>query len=142
MSTHPRTKKRLDLKKRKFNSKVKFIKPLGYFDYVKLQINAKTVISDSGTITEESSILNFPALNIRDTHERPEGMEEASVMMPGLEISRIKQCLKILETNCIPIKKSLQTVNDYKVNNLSEKILRIILSYTDFVNRIVWKKYN
>ena len=139
ISTHPRFKNRLNNMKKKFHSKVNFIKPLGYKDYVNLQINSKVVLSDSGTITEESSILNFPALNIRETHERPEGMEEASVMMVGLELDRISQALNILQKHKRSNRKLL-LVKDYNVENFSEKILRIIVSHIDYINRVVWKK--
>lgn len=140
ISTHPRTYNRIKLKNEKLHTKIKLIKPLGFCDYIKLQMNSKAVLSDSGTITEESSILNFPALNIREAHERPEGMEETSVMMVGLEIARIKQGLKILEDQSQSKKRILKMANDYNVPNLSEKILRIIHSYTDYVNKVVWKK--
>ena len=140
ISTHPRTLKKINKRKNKFNSKIKFLKPLGFYDYVNLQINAKVTFSDSGTITEESSILNFPALNIREVHERPEGMEEASVMMVGLEIDRIQNCLKILEKQNYDNHRTLSLVKDYNVPNVSEKILRIIHSYIDYVNRNIWKK--
>ena len=141
ISTHPRTQKKIDEKNIKFNSNVRLLKPLGYFDYVNLQINAKAVLSDSGTITEESSVLNFPALNIREAHERPEGMEEGSVMMTGLEKDRVIECLDILENQKVFKDRSLQIVSDYNVKNVSDKVLRIIFSYTDYVNRVVWKKY-
>lgn len=140
ISTHPRTQKRINLLNKKFHSKINFIKPLGFHDYINLQMNSKAVLSDSGTITEESSILNFPALNIRETHERPEGMEETSVMMVGLEINRIQQSLAILQKQPRADNRLLSIVKDYNVPNVSEKILRIIYSYIDYVNRIVWKK--
>ncbi|AXR19912.1 MULTISPECIES: non-hydrolyzing UDP-N-acetylglucosamine 2-epimerase [Bacillus] len=137
VSTHPRTKNMIDMKGVKFNSLVRTLKPLGFNDYVKLQIKSKTVLSDSGTISEESSILNFKALNIRQAHERPEAMEEASVMMVGLGKERILQGLEVLETQ---EKNTLRLVGDYSMPNVSDKVLRIILSYTDYVNRVVWGK--
>jgi len=137
VSTHPRTQKMINAKGIKFNPLVKIMKPLGFNDYVKLQIKAKAVLSDSGTISEESSILGFRALNIRQAHERPEAMEEASVMMAGLNKERILQGLEILETQ---EKEKLRLVEDYSMPNVSEKVLRIILSYTDYVNRVVWRK--
>jgi len=135
VSTHPRTRKMIEAKGIEFNSLVKTMKPLGFNDYVKLQKYAKAVLSDSGTISEESSILGFRALNIRQAHERPEAMEEASVMMVGLKKDRILQGLEVLETQ---EKGTLRLVSDYSMSNVSDKVLRIILSYTDYVNRVVW----
>jgi UDP-N-acetylglucosamine 2-epimerase len=137
VSTHPRTRKMIEAKGIEFNPLVKTMKPLGFNDYVKLQKYAKAVLSDSGTISEESSILGFRALNIRQAHERPEAMEEASVMMVGLKKERILQGLEVLETQK---KDTLRLVADYSMPNVSDKVLRIILSYTDYVNRVVWGK--
>lgn len=137
VSTHPRTRKMIELKGTEFSPLVNIMKPLGFIDYIKLQKNAKAVLSDSGTISEESSILGLKALNIRQAHERPEAMEEASVMMVGLKKERIFQGLEVLETQ---EKKTLRPVNDYSMPNVSDKVLRIILSYTDYVNRVVWGK--
>lgn len=137
VSTHPRTRNMIEAKGIKFNDLVKTMKPLGFNDYVKLQSKSKAVISDSGTISEESSILRFKALNIRQAHERPEAMEEASVMMVGLKSERILQGLKVLESQKVD---TLRHVADYSMPNVSEKVLRIILSYTDYINRVVWRK--
>ncbi|QEZ90025.1 UDP-N-acetylglucosamine 2-epimerase [Aliarcobacter cibarius] len=138
VSTHPRTRNKINQLNVEFNSLVQLMKPLGFNDYVKLQKEAKVVLSDSGTISEESSILGFQALNIREAHERPEAMEEASVMMVGLEKTRILQGLEVLLTQN---DKTLRKVADYSMPNVSDKVLRIILSYTDYVNKTVWKKY-
>src|SRR5690606_12267070 len=137
VSTHPRTRKMIESKGIEFNPLVRTLKPLGFNDYNKLQIKAKAVLSDSGTISEESSILGFRALNIRQAHERPEAMEETSVMMVGLRQERILQGLEVLETQD---NSTLRLVGDYSMPNVSDKVLRIILSYTDYVNRVVWSK--
>ncbi|CTW27484.1 non-hydrolyzing UDP-N-acetylglucosamine 2-epimerase [Escherichia albertii] len=141
VSTHPRTRKKIESLKLNFSPLVQLMRPLGFSDYVKLQKNAKVVLSDSGTITEESSILDFPAINIREAHERPEGFEEASVMFTGMNVERILQVIEILEKQTKGDKRILRKVYDYDAPNVSEKIVRIIYSYTDYVNRVVWKKY-
>jgi len=141
VSTHPRTQKRIDETKVELNSMIRLLKPLGFKDYNKLQISAKAVLSDSGTINEEASIMNFPALNLREVHERPEGMEEAVVMMTGLEKERIMQSLAIIDNQPRGEQRLIRQVNDYSMPNVSDKILRIIHSYTDYVNRVIWKKY-
>jgi UDP-N-acetyl-L-fucosamine synthase len=141
VSTHPRTQKRINDQSIKIHKDIRLLKPLGFHDYNNLQKNAKTVLSDSGTINEESSIMNFPALNIREAHERPEGMEEASVMMTGLSSERVMQCLQILESQPSGDKRLLRQVYDYSMPNVSDKVVRIIHSYTDYIKQGVWKEF-
>lgn len=140
VSTHPRTRKRIEETGAAFHPAISMLKPLGFHDFIKLQLSARAVLSDSGTITEESSILGFPALNLREAHERPEGMEEAVVMMTGLNVDRVRQCLTILLNGTAPT-CAIQPVQDYRMPNVSEKVLRIIQSYTDYINRVIWRKY-
>jgi UDP-N-acetylglucosamine 2-epimerase (non-hydrolysing) len=142
VSTHPRTKNRLSQINLQLNDNIRLLQPLSFSDYNKLQLNAKVVLSDSGTINEESSILGFPAINLREAHERPEAMEQGAVMMCGFNATRVKQAIQILEKQYLdPLGANLKSVHDYSMPNVSEKVVSIIMSYTDYVNRVVWKKY-
>jgi UDP-N-acetylglucosamine 2-epimerase (non-hydrolysing) len=141
VSTHPRTHKHISFSGINLNKQVILARPFAFTDYINLQVNSKAVLSDSGTISEESSILNFPALNIRESHERPEAMEETAVIMVGFNNERILQGLALLEKQSRGVNRTLNLVTDYNSQNISEKILRIIYSYTDYVNRVIWKKY-
>jgi UDP-N-acetylglucosamine 2-epimerase (non-hydrolysing) len=141
VSTHPRTQKKINETRAKLNPMIRLMKPLGFYDYVRLQMSAIAVLSDSGTINEESSILNFPAINLREAHERPEAMEEASVIMSGLSVDRVRQALSILKNQSRGEVRSFNLVADYSAPNVSDKVLRIIHGYTDYVNRTIWKKY-
>ena len=141
VSTHPRMRKRIAGEVLALCPEIEFVAPMGLCDYVYLQMNARATLSDSGTITEESSILNFPALNIRDAHERPEGMEEGSVMLTGFNLGRVLEALSVLDNQGRDTERTLRVPTDYSVPNVSEKIVRIIMSYTDYVNRTVWHRY-
>lgn len=140
VSTHPRTRKKIEALNLTFHPLVNLLKPLGFSDYVRLQMDAKVVLSDSGTITEESSILNFPAVNIREAQERPEGFEEGAVMFTGMSVERILQAIEVLEQQPRGATRLINKVQDYIAPNVSDKVLRTILSYTDYVNRVVWRK--
>ena len=140
VSTHPRTRKKIDSLNLSFHPLVRFLKPLGFTDYIKLQTNAKVVLSDSGTITEECSILNFPAVNIRDAQERPEGFEEGTVMFTGMNVERILQAVDILDSQGRGKDRMINIVADYVAPNVSEKVVRTILSYTNYVNSVIWRK--
>ena len=140
VSTHPRTRNMIDSKQIKMRPEIQFLKPMGFNDYNALQMKSYAVLSDSGTISEESSILNFPALNIRQAHERPEAMEEASVMMVGLSPERIMQGLIQLQQQKVGAERNFRAVADYSMPNVSQKMVRIILSYTDYVKRVVWNE--
>ena len=139
ISTHPRTRKKLDSSKKKFSKNIKFLKPLSFSDYIKLQMESKLVLSDSGTINEEASILNFNAINIRESYERPESAEEGSTILTGLSMERVFQAIEVFEN--MDTKKTRTIVKDYDTSNVSEKVANTVLSYTDYINRVVWKKY-
>jgi len=140
VSAHPRTRNRIEKEGIQFSKHIQLLKPLGFIDYISLQMNAKAVLSDSGTISEESSTLNFPAVNLREAHERPEAFEEASVMFTGMNVERIQQALKVLETQPRGTERLLRPVADYSMPNVSDKVLRIIISYTDYINRVIWQR--
>ena len=140
VSTHPRTRKRLQESRARSSAGIRFLKPLGLFDYVKLQMNARCVVSDSGTITEESSILNFPAVTIRQAHERPEGMDEGTLIMCGLKSDSVITAIETVLKQSKGAKRKFRMIEDYSADNVSQKVVRIILSYTDYVNRTVWRK--
>ena len=139
ISTHPRTRKKLDSSKKKFSKNIKFLKPLSFSDYIKLQMESKLVLSDSGTINEEASILNFNAINLRESYERPESAEEGSTILTGLSMERVFQAIEVFEN--MDTKKTRTIVKDYDTSNVSEKVANTVLSYTDYINRVVWKKY-
>lgn len=139
ISTHPRTRKKLDSSKKKFSKNINFLKPLSFSDYIKLQMESKLVLSDSGTINEEASILNFNAINIRESYERPESAEEGSTILTGLSMERVFQAIEVFEN--MDTKKTRTIVKDYDTSNVSEKVANTVLSYTDYINRVVWKKY-
>jgi UDP-N-acetylglucosamine 2-epimerase (non-hydrolysing) len=141
VSTHPRKRKRMEgIDLSDFDHRIQFLKPLGFFDYVKLQMNAYCTVSDSGTITEESSILNFPDVTIRQAHERPEGMDEGTLIICGLKKKRVLEAIAVVRTHLAEGMRPFRIVHDYDVESVSKKVLRIILSYTDYVNRVVWHK--